>query len=247
MLWAYMGPPEAIPELPVYDTFTYPEGNRIVPSQRIFPVNWLQIVENAADPMHNYFLHAIVSQHFSTGFNVLPVLDFVETPQGYLSMATRRVNDFIFVRASDMILPNISQFTRGARKWRDEENFFIACATMRWAVPIDNHNTMSMGFTHINSRTQRLQHVRDDELGVGKTHLIGQTGDRPYQERQRAPGDWDALTGQGVVANRKTEHLATTDRGVVTTRRQLMRAIGAIEKKETPSIPRTYSGEPVRT
>ena len=70
------------------------------------PCNWLQIVENAADPIHNAFLHAIVSgQQFSPAFNVLPVLDYVETPLGFLSMATRRIKDSIFIRASDMIMP----------------------------------------------------------------------------------------------------------------------------------------------
>ena len=58
------------------------------------PCNWLQIVENACDPIHNAYLHAIVSgEQFSAAFKVLPALDFVETPLGFLSMATRQVKD----------------------------------------------------------------------------------------------------------------------------------------------------------
>jgi hypothetical protein len=212
-----------------------------------FPCNWLQIVENAADPIHNAYLHAIVSQQFSAGFNVLPALDFIETPLGYLSMATRRVKDFVFLRASDMILPNVSQFTRGSRKWRDEENFAIAASTTRWAVPVDNHESFYIGFSHFNELTQRLHPVSEDKFGVGKANLIGQTGDRPYEERQREPGDWDALVSQGLIANRKNEHLGTTDRGVVMSRRQLTRAVNAVKNGETPALPRLYKDGPVRT
>jgi hypothetical protein len=104
-----------------------------------------------------------------------------------------------------------------------------------------------MGFTHVNDQTQRLHPVREAEIGVGKTNPIGQTGDRPYEERQREPGDRDALTSQGAVTNRRTEHLGTTDRGVVTSRRQLTRAINALKNCEVPSVPRADPRGPVRT
>ncbi len=246
MLFAYLGPPEEMPEFPLYDTFAFPADNRLVPFRYHLPCNWLQIVDNAADPIHNAYLHAIVSQQFGKGFNVLPVLDFVETPIGFLAMATRRVKDYIFVRSSDMILPNVSQFTRGSRDWRDEETVTIGTATTRWAVPLDNENSFYIGFTHLNERTQRLRPLRDDQIGVGKGSLIGQTADRPYEERQRAPGDFDALTGQGAIANRKREHLGTTDRGITLMRKLLAQAIGAVEKGAKPAIPRTGSN-PVRT
>jgi hypothetical protein len=120
-------------------------------------------------------------------------------------------------------------------------------ATTRWAVPVDNHNSFYMGFTHVNDQTQRLHPVREAEIGVGKTNPIGQTGDRPYEERQREPGDRDALTSQGAVTNRRTEHLGTTDRGVVTSRRQLTRAINALKNGEVPSVPRAIFRLPAGT
>ena len=57
--------------------------------------NWVQIVENACDPIHNAFLHAIVGQQFSPAFNTMPALDFVETPLGFLSMATRKIEEIL--------------------------------------------------------------------------------------------------------------------------------------------------------
>jgi nitrite reductase/ring-hydroxylating ferredoxin subunit len=250
MIFAYMGPPEALPEFPVFDTYTHPAGNRLANFKMFYPCNWLQVVENAADPIHNAYLHAIVSgTQFSTAFKAPPALDFIETPLGFLSMATRRVKDFVFVRASDIILPNIGQFAGGANPVT-EESFFIAAFTTRWVVPIDDRNCLYIGVRHINTHnvTARRRGLDESMFGVGRMGLIGQTGDRPYEERQREPGDYDAITGQGVIANRRGEHLATTDRGVVLLRRLLARAVKSVQEGELPTVPRRYNnGMPVRT
>jgi nitrite reductase/ring-hydroxylating ferredoxin subunit len=247
LIFAYMGPPEAMPELPVYDTMSHPQANSLVPFQMSYPCNWVQIVENAADPIHNAYLHAIVSgQQFSPAFAVLPALDFVETPLGFLSMATRRVNDFVFIRASDIIMPNVAQFMGGSNTVTKED--FAVCAFLtRWVVPLDDHNSFYMGLFHLNRYTNPEGRIPREAFGIGKMGIIGQTADRPYVERQREPGDYDALVGQGVVANRRNEHLGTTDRGVVMFRRMLQRSIVAVERGETPALPRLYKGAPVRT
>jgi nitrite reductase/ring-hydroxylating ferredoxin subunit len=243
LLFAYMGPPESMPELPVYDSFAHPADNRIAPFRMSLPCNWLQIVENAADPMHNAFLHAIISGtgQFSAAFKVLPVLDYPATPIGFLSMATRRIGDRVFIRSSDMMLPNIGQFPSGGNTAEQEE-----CVTRpgitRWVVPVDNHNSLYIGFGYVNAYNSRQRPIGVDSFGVGKMPVLGQTADRPYEERQHEPGDYDAVVSQGAIANRKNEHLGTSDRGVALLRRMLTQAV----KGETPANPssglvRTYA------
>jgi phenylpropionate dioxygenase-like ring-hydroxylating dioxygenase large terminal subunit len=248
LLFAYMGPPESLPEFPIYDSFEYPDDNRLVPFNMHLPCNWLQIIENAADPIHNAFLHAIVSgQQFSAAFKVLPQLDFPETPLGFLSMATRKVKDFVFVRASDIILPNVGQFPSGGNMV-EQESFGIRPFLTRWAVPVDDTNSFYIGFCHLNSYNHSwIRSVRPEDYGVDRIPFIGQTGDRPYEERQREPGDYDAVSSQGPIANRKAEHLGTADRGVVLIRRMLAKAIAAMQAGETPAMPRLYPQGPVRT
>ena len=197
--------------------------------------------------IHNHYLHAIVSQQFSTAFNRDPALEFVETPLGFICSATRRVGEFVFIRASEMILPNAMQFTRGGRRWKDEELFTVGCAITKWTVPIDNHNSWSFQLQHLNERTQSLRKVKAEDLGKGKLTLIGQTGDRPYEERQRQPGDYDALVGQGAISNRKIEHLGTTDRGIVMLRRQLARGINACRDDRGGAQARAGTAAPIRT
>lgn len=247
MIFAYMGPPEDMPVFPKLDTFSHPGGNELYPIKMRLPCNWLQVVENACDPIHNAYLHAIVSGYqFSPAFAVPPALDFIETPLGFLSMATRRVKDKVFIRASDIILPNVAQFASGQNP-AEEECFNIACSFTRWVVPIDDENCFYTGLTHINDRTDP-DGKRDPSLyGVDKMNFIGQTADRPYEERQLQPGDYDALVSQGAIADRNNEHLGTTDRGIVMFRRMLKRAIDAVQDGEQPELPRLYGDELVRT
>lgn len=240
LFFAYMGPPESLPEFPVYDSFEYPEDNQLVAFNMHLPCNWLQIIDNGADPMHNAFLHAIVSgEQFSPVFKVLPQLDFPETPMGYLSMATRKVGEYVFIRASDMMLPNVGQFPNGMNM-AQRETFGVRPYLTRWAVPLDDTHSLYIGVAHLNSYNNPQGALKPEQFGVDMIPFIGQTGDRPYEERQREPGDYDAVTSQGRIANRAAEHLATTDRGVALTRRMLTSAIGVVEKGGTPVMPRLY-------
>src|SRR5688572_4547140 len=248
LLFAYMGPPESVPEFPVYDVFRDPTAQGVIaPFKLSLPCNWVQIVENAADPIHNAFLHAIVSrQQFSPAFKVLPVLDFIETPLGFLSMATRRVGDFVFMRAGELMLPNVAQFPTGNNAVQ-EESVLAHPGLTRWATPLDDHHSLYIGVAHLNPLS-KVRSLDPDDYGVDKIAFIGQTNERPYRERQEEPGDYEAMTTPGPIANRKAEHLGKTDRGVVMLRRMLAAAIGAVGEGRTPALPRLFAAAtPVRT
>jgi nitrite reductase/ring-hydroxylating ferredoxin subunit len=52
IVFAYIGPPDQQPPFPVYDSFIRP-GYRLLPGRKyVYPCNWLQIIENAMDPVH---------------------------------------------------------------------------------------------------------------------------------------------------------------------------------------------------
>jgi nitrite reductase/ring-hydroxylating ferredoxin subunit len=247
LLFAYMGPPEEEPEFPVYDCVDHPQDNQPVPFRMNLPCNWVQIVENGCDPIHNAYLHAIVAgQQFAPTFKVLPQLDFPRTPLGFLSMATRKVGDHVFVRASDIALPNFGQFPNGANM-ANRESLGLRPYLSRWAVAVDDHHSFYIGLAHLNNYNNPEGAMKPEEFGVDQIPFIGQTGDRPYAERQREPGDYDAVASQGAVANRKAEHLGTTDRGVVLFRRMLAAAIREVQEGKKPAVPKLYSQDTVRT
>jgi hypothetical protein len=55
------------------------------------------------------------------------------------------------------------------------------------------------------------------------------------QEHQQFPGDYEAMVGQGVIANHSEEYLASSDGGIVKLRRLLMQQLKAIEDGKDPA------------
>jgi hypothetical protein len=145
-----------------------------------------------------------------------------------------------------MILPNIGQFPNGFNMV-EKESIGLRPYFTRWAVPVDDTHSMYIGFAHLNRYNDPLGRLKPEQFGTDHVPFIGQTADRPYEERQREPGDYDAIVSQGPIANRKAEHLGTTDRGVVLTRRMLTAAISAVQEGRTPAIPRLVTDRKLPT
>ena len=62
------------------------------------------------DPAHTSFLHGQSSGvQFSKGFAEVGELEFFERGLQYLGCNTRRVDDFVWVRVNELILPNFTQ------------------------------------------------------------------------------------------------------------------------------------------
>jgi len=152
----------------------------------------------------------------------------------------------VFIRASDMMLPNVGQFPNGMNT-AQKESFGLRPYLTRWAVPLDDTHSLYVGVAHLNHYNNPDGQLKPEQFGEDLIPFIGQTADRPYHERQREPGDYDAVSSQGPIANRKAEHLGTTDRGVVLSRRMITSAINAMQEGKTPAMPRLYKNSKVRT
>lgn len=246
VIFAYMGPSESKPAFPVYDTFAYSGRERTIPYKLSQPCNWLQAHENGADPIHTAFLHARVARvQFSPQFLELPTLDFMETPIGVLSIATRRVGDRLWIRASDVILPNSAQFGTGYFGENDEL-FLLTAHTTRWIVPVDDYNSLAIGYRHLDS-TDPARLSNESQIGLNKVDFMGQTPDRPYEDRQRNPGDYDAQVSQRPIAVHDNENLASTDRGVGMIRRMIRNGIRALAQDKPMEKPIRYADGKVPT
>ena len=83
LVFAYMGPSEEKPAFPLFDTFDMPGYVSEPRSQPEWPCNWLQMRENAMDPVHLRFLHTMPGNvGFSEDFTLKSELDYMETPVG---------------------------------------------------------------------------------------------------------------------------------------------------------------------
>jgi nitrite reductase/ring-hydroxylating ferredoxin subunit len=224
LIFAYMGPPTSLPAFPLFDTVEASDS-RLVPFSYTTPCNWLQIGDNGMDPIHASFLHMIGFPQFGSAWSTLPELDFRETPIGMIYVTASRAGDKVWVRSNDAILPNISQ---SGSNWITEEskNLFTRASMTRWKVPVDNTNTIQIGWRHFNVNIDPERKGDESKVGKEAIDVIGQTIDRrSYEERQHMPSDYDVLVSQRPIAVHRLEHLGTTDRGVNMLRRLIRRGI----------------------
>lgn len=247
LVFAYMGPPEERPEFPYYDAFDLPD-NRMVPYSLTYPCNWLQIFENVMDPAHGVFLHTRISfEQFSPAWGELPVTEFRPSPLGMVYITTRRVGEFAWVRINDIILPNLAQ---AGAIWEQgtEEKAFTRMSLTRWTVPIDDTTSMLIGVRHFNDGVNDPLGKHSEALcGKETVDFLGQTGERPYEERQRVPGDFDAQVSQRPIAIHALEHLGATDRGVSILRRLVRNGIRAVAAGREPDCVRGAPGRVIPT
>lgn len=236
LVFAYMGPPDKKPAFPMYDTYTLP-GYRVEAGYRVgatwnknvLPCNWLQVKENSMVPVHTAFLHSIVSgNQFTDAFGDVGTLDWRESPVGIVYIHTRRNGDMVWVHMNDFILPNIHQFPPTWQKATEEQAFLRPMSTM-WHVPIDDTHTLTLSY-------RRWPEDLDPRVLAPPPDLpdMGQTGMRPYEERQRRPGDYDAFVSQRPIARHALEHLAATDRGITMLRSQVRDGVRAVRQGEDP-------------
>ncbi len=227
LVFAYMGPPDRRPAFPLYDSFEVP-GHTLMPAaQFVLPCNWLQVKDNSMDPVHTAFLHALSSGYqFTEAFGVVPELDWQTTEAGMVYIATRRVGDLVWVRVCDFMPPNVHQFTREI-----EEATVAKPASrpviIRWAVPNDDTHTTNFELAQV-----------DPAWGLTPAQVaapgFGQSDDRPYDERQRFPADFDAQSSQRPIAVHALEHLASSDRGVIMLRKIVRDGIRAVADGKDP-------------
>ena len=226
LVFAYLGDPADVPPLPRLDTQDE-AGVVLKPFSLELPCNWLQVYENAQDPIHVVYLHArIAGAHFDESNAAEQELDFVATPLGMANAQTRRWGAMVWTRTVECILPNLNQ--TGAI-WEDarQEKAFQRVGLTRWTVPIDDTHTRQIGWRHLGAHLDPNGKDRPDQIGVGHIDLEGQDESRSYAERQKRPGDGDAMVSQRPIAVHALENLATTDRGVAMLRRLLRQAVRA--------------------
>ena len=242
LVFAYMGPPPKRPPFPLYDVFDTPGFRLEVGTRNLKHCNWLQIMDNVVDPVHESFLHAQVSNvQFADaqgrpmeGLKDVGEFDVLETPVGLNCFQTRRVGPDIWSRTIEWIIPNIAQIPDPRvlpPEYPDDRHLLCALPRIfRWRVPRNDTETLEFTFVRV-PEGEEDRYTLNPGFAVA-AQLAGRA--RPYEERQRYPADYDAQVGQRPIARHALEHLATTDKGVIKMRRMLRQGIRAVARGEDP-------------
>ena len=225
LYWAYMGPSPA-PVIPHYDVWVRTDGHRNRYVQPQLDANWLQPMENSVDPAHLQILHQTVIGRGRTPVSTTRgFTDDVESYEFYLNdfgIVKKRTYANGTVDYHPLIFPNILR-QGNATQIR---------------VPIDDEHTriFFVRFTPTEDGS-----VVDDPDGLPVEFIPSykQPADRlhPFTKftmESVQPQDHMAWETQGPRANRATEHLSYSDRGVVLYRRVLKENIERVAQGLDP-------------
>ena len=225
LYWAYLGPTPA-PALPHYDTLFRADVHRKIVVHPTLDCNWLQPMENSADPAHAPVLH----QEFLTGqdrptdttrglTDNVQSFDFREFPFGIMK---RRVWIDGEVDEHPLIFPNIL---------RQGESTQLR-------VPIDDTHTMHIfvvcspaenGTEPVDAWEPEVQYLKPYKDPPDALYPYAR-----YTLHHVLPQDHMAWETQGPIADRTVEQLGSSDRGVVMYRRLLKENIEKVQSGLDP-------------
>jgi 5,5'-dehydrodivanillate O-demethylase oxygenase subunit len=215
LIWAYLGPSPA-PLVPDWEPFSWANGFvQIVFS--VVPCNWLQCQENSIDPVHFEWLHDNWKGRSAGGNQQLAPrhlkLGFDEFEYGLVYRRVREgadENDPLWTVGRVCLWPN-ALFTGNHFEWR---------------VPIDDTNTLSVGWFFSRVPKDREPFVQETipywyspitDRASGRwitSHIMNQ--------------DFVGWVGQGAITDRRREHLGQSDRGIIMMRQRFFQDLEAV-------------------
>lgn len=200
LLWAYMGPQPA-PELPVYEAFTWENGFVEVVTADI-PCNWFQCQENSIDPVHFEWMHDnwSIRQKGQTGPYSPTHLKvaFDEFEHGFTYRRVRSDSD-----------ETSAMWTVG-RVFLWPLGFYLG-EHFEWRVPVDDENTLSIGWFYARVPSDRGPYVQGD-IPHWKAPIRQEDG--RWISSHVINQDIIAWVGQGTISDRTKENLGASDRGI---------------------------------
>ena len=249
LVFAYMGPPDRMPLLPHYDLIEEGEGVVLADGTsyglgggEILDCNWLQIYENVMDPFHVAVLHSVFSGgQFSDALNLRPRVSWEEAESAVRSTQDRALSDGrLFRRVTEILLPNI-RIVPSVAAGEPGEGFERA-RHIGWILPIDDTHTRMYSLLRVPL------HDGEPVMPPRARHGGKLWMELSEDEHHRMPGDKEAIVSQGPIAIHANEHLASSDRGVILTRKMIARALASIrEGGDPPGLLRDVSARVVTT
>lgn len=226
LYWTYMGPLPA-PVIPKIDVWVRKDGIKKLTVRPQLDCNWLQAMENSMDPAHLQILHQEVTNRgrqppsTTRGFtDDIVSFDFYLVPNGIMK---KRIYTNGFVDEHPLIFPNILREGSGTHI----------------RVPMDDTHTRIF---HVN-----FEPLPEEGAAVGEETEQAIVYLNPFKNPPQGlhpfarfrmdrvdAQDYMAWESQGPIANRSTERLATSDRGIELFRQTLKENIEKVQKGLDP-------------
>ncbi|BAK65433.1 putative dioxygenase [Sphingobium sp. SYK-6] len=257
--WVYMGDRDVPPPLPHFDLDELGADEPISVSFMMRECNWLQALEGDIDTCHVGFLHlgGASPDQFEEGSinyyrqlpeNLAPRYEAIETDYGAVYCAYRHAGpDNLYHRIGHFALPF----------WTMSPSEPMDHIRVRAWVPIDDHHAMLVviggprtGGTTLTREGKPLPGTTSPikflpnssdwlgrwriEANLRNDHLISREvqSTQSYSGIEAIPVQDQAVTeSMGPIVDRTMEHLGTSDRMIVLTRRKLLRTAAALSNE----------------
>jgi len=234
LIYAYLGPAPA-PLLPRYAALIWQRAIRAV-GKKVINCNWLQCMENTADPVHTEWLHGAMHEYRHEQEGIKTRIKQKHAKIAFDSfefgIIKRRLYEGQPETAHDwtighpLVFPNMLLTGSNGGIWK-AHNYQIR-------VPIDDEHTMHYWYhAYVPPEGAEVPpHLLTQVPPVYRPNLLDETGD--YNLDLIDAQDIMAWETQGPIADRSREMLGASDRGIVEYRRLLKRELEKIERGEDP-------------
>ena len=227
LVWTYLGP-DPVPLLPRWEALVRDDLVQKLTIKKL-PCNWVQCMDNSADPVHFEHLHGIYGDYYNKRHGIPQKLtpgvhkkiEFDVFEYGFYK---RRLIEGDSEDADDwtvghpLIFPYILCVGQG-----DVYSYQIR-------VPIDDTNTLHI---LLNNRTRPAGEPRQEFVPV-EWQQVDYTDlalvDAPIVIRQ----DEMAWIGQGPISDREHEHLVSSDKGVMLYHNLIWENVEKVARGEDP-------------
>jgi 5,5'-dehydrodivanillate O-demethylase len=225
MVYAYMGP-EPAPLLPRWDILVRDDLDKVIEIHDL-PCNWLQTMDNAADPVHFEHLHAVFGNYQLKKVGRPPAMN----PARHLKIAFDRFDYGIVKRR---LLEGAGE---DSDDWRIGHALLFpttlavgvaSAPTLQIRTPVDDTHTIQ--FAPRCSVRERGAEPRP--LAVHRASLFEPDGTIVADSIPKQ--DMTAWVAQGPVSQRHREHLGASDLGVILYHKMLEEEMEKVERGEEP-------------
>jgi 5,5'-dehydrodivanillate O-demethylase len=211
------------------------------------PCNWLQIMENSVDPVHTEWLHGHLYelQHEDEGAKVAisrhhVKIAFDEFDRGIYKrrlLAGQSEESDDWKSGHPMVFPTILAVGQASDTWRNH--------AFQIRVPMDDTHTLHIWYNaYVPLDGQPVPRHLLENVPVYEVPFMDANGEHLLDHVDGQ--DIMAWVTQGPIADRTTETLGASDRGVTLLRRMLKREIAKVANGEDPiGVVRDAGDEPI--
>jgi 5,5'-dehydrodivanillate O-demethylase len=225
LLFAYFGPQPA-PLLPRWDILVRDDLDRAIEIHSL-PCNWLQCMDNAADPVHFEYLHAAYGNY---------LLEKLGRPPGMTPARHTKIAFDVF-RYGIMKRRLLEGASEDSDEWRVGHPLLFpnilsvgneGTAMLQMRTPGDDTTTVQFAY-----RTT----ARDPSVGalpITVKYSNHFDGSEAFIADTIPKQDMLGWVGQGPVSDRTREHLTAGDKGIILYRKLLVENLKRVERGEDP-------------